>query len=162
MSLQGAQGRERQPSLPAFQLRALPLPVGLVGWRLAFQSRTGGRGRGGGRGAAGTYEARRPERLPLQKPGATGQLAARAAEGGSYPPGKQTKNFPATDVRRANSTIRAGPKRRHNGGNSKRYKQAPVDLRLRRFCGFYRVPVLHKLPPSTSGNGKTTGSATRS
>lgn len=27
-------------------------------------------------------------------------------------------------------------------------------------AGFYRLPILHKLPPSTSGNGKTTGSAT--
>lgn len=90
-----------------------------------------------------------PERLPLQSPGAAGQLATRAAEGEAITllGNERPRISPATDVRRADSTIRAGPKRRHNGGNSKHYKQAPVDLRLHGFCRI--LPITYSTQTSS-------------
>lgn len=146
----GAQGRERQPSLPSSQLRALHSgrACGLAPPGFSEQN---GRQEveevGEGQRAPGREGV--PERLPLQSPGAAGQLATRAAEGDAITlVGKERPRIsPATDVRRADSTFRAGLKRRHNGGNSKRYKQAPVGLRL---DGFWRIlPITYSAQTSS-------------
>lgn len=146
----GAQGRERQPSLPAFQLRALHSGRACGLAPPGFSEQNGRQEvEEVGEGLRAPRRQAAPERLPLQSPGATGQLATRAAEGEAVtlPGNERPRISPATDVRRADSTIRAGPKRRDNGGNSEHYKQAPVDLRLH---GFWRIlPITYSAQTSS-------------
>lgn len=118
-------GRERQPGPPFLPALRPGLGPGLrVGAPWLFRAREEG-GRGSGRGAKGTAEGRRPGAPPPFKAlGWPGSSQLRTAEGqaitlqGTENPGISL----ATDVRRADSTFRAGPKRRNNCGNSKHYQ----------------------------------------
>ena len=97
VSLQGCAG-EGVPAQPAFLPSPRPpLRQGLragATWLLRAEREAGGRG--GGRGAAGTQEARRPGAPPTSKPrGSRAAGKSRCGRRGNYPPGKRkTKNFP--------------------------------------------------------------------
>ena len=150
VSLQACAG-EGAPAQPAFlPTPRPPLRQGLragATWLFGAEREAGGRG--GGEGLRAPRREGAPERLPLQSPGAAGQLATRAAEGDAITlvGNERPRISPATDVRGAESTFRAGLKRRHNGGNSKRYKQAPVGLRLDGF--WWILPITYSAQTSS-------------
>lgn len=147
-------GRERQPSPPFLPALRPGLGPGLrVGATWLFRGEA--EGRVSGRGATGTAEGRRP---PFKALGRPGSWQPRTAEGQAITlRGTENQGISlATDVRRADSTFRAGPKRRNNCGNSKHYQHWSI-YALMGSGWFYRSAILRKLPTLTCGKGKETG-----
>lgn len=147
-------GRERQPGPPFLPVLRPGLGPGLrVGATWLFRGEA--EGRVSGRGATGTAEGRRPSFKALGRPGS---WQPRTAEGQAITlRGTENQGISlATDVRRADSTFRAGPKRRNNCGNSKHYQHWSI-YALMGSGWFYRSAILRKLPTLTCGKRKETG-----